>query len=190
MRRIPIRSSSSTTIPISAGFSDWRLKKLGMTFGKPKKEMTDWQSPNRNSALWPLVVLFMPGKERNEMFIRTLPVAGTHHATRLAGLLIGAGLLVSCATASPDTTPLQTHYIQIQDAVSPQRLNVHVDDEVRWQNLRSAPVRISLLSQLSGSGVSCRTGFSRFGSLDDTATIPPNGWLREPLLRPYGVNSI
>jgi hypothetical protein len=109
--------------------------------------------------------------------MRTLTVAGTHHATRLAGLLIGAGLPASCAAASPDTTPLQTHYIRIQDAVSPQYLNVHVCDEMRWQNLRSEPVRISLLSRLSGSGVSCRTGFSRFGSPDDTATIPPHAYV-------------
>lgn len=110
------------------------------------------------------------------MFIRTLPVAGTHHATRLAGLLIGAGLQTSCAVASPDTTPLQTHYIHIQDAVSPQRLNAHVGDEVRRQNLRSEPDRISLLGQLSGSGRFCRSGFSRFGSPDDTATISPNAY--------------
>jgi hypothetical protein len=50
-------------------------------------------------------------------------------------------------------------------------------DKVRWQNLRSEPVRISLLSHLSGSGVSCQTGFSRFGSLDDTATIPPSAYV-------------
>ncbi|THJ21886.1 MAG: hypothetical protein CAF44_008840 [Nitrospira sp. CG24D] len=72
---------------------------------------------------------------------------------------------------------MQTHYIRIQDIVSPQLLNVHVGDAVRWQNLRSEPVRISLLSQLSGSGVSCQTGFSYFGSLDDTATIPPNAYV-------------
>jgi plastocyanin len=101
----------------------------------------------------------------------------THRATRLAGLFIGAGLLAACAAASPDTAPVRTHYIHIQDAVSPQRLDVHVGDEVRWQNLRSEPVKISLLSQLSGSGVSCQTGFSSFGSLDDTATIPPNAYV-------------
>jgi len=72
---------------------------------------------------------------------------------------------------------VRTHYIHIQDAVSPQRLDVHVGDEVRWQNRRSEPVKISLLSQLSGSGVSCQTGFSRFGALDDTATIPPNAYV-------------
>ena len=112
-----------------------------------------------------------------------------------AGLLIGVELLASCAAASPDTTPLQTHYIHIQDAVNPRRLYVHVGDEVRWQNLRHEPVKISLLGHLSGSGVSCQTGFSRFGSLDDTATIPPNAYVptecvREPLLRPCRVHPI
>jgi len=111
------------------------------------------------------------------MPIRTLNTAVTHCATRLVGLLIGAGLLTACAAASPGTTPVRTHYIHIQDAVSPQRLDVHIGDEVRWQNLRSEPVRISLLSHLSGAGVSCQTGFSRFGSLDDTATIPPNAYV-------------
>lgn len=100
-----------------------------------------------------------------------------HGATRLVGLFIGAGLLAACAAATPGTAPARTHYIHIQDTVSPQRLDVHVGDEVRWRNLRSAPVRISLLNQLSGSGVSCQTGFSRFGSLDDTATIPPNAYV-------------
>ncbi len=97
-----------------------------------------------------------------------------HRATRLMGLFLGVGLLAACATVSPGTAPARTHYIHIQVAVNPQRLDVHVGDEIRWQNLRHEPVKISLLSQLSESGISCRTGFSRFGSLDDTATIPPN----------------
>lgn len=111
------------------------------------------------------------------MFIRTWTVAGSHHATRLAGLLIGTGLLASCAAASPDALPLRTHYIHIQDGVSPQRLDVQVGDEVRWRNLRSEPVKISLLSHLSEAGISSQTGFSRFGMLDDTATIPPNAYV-------------
>lgn len=111
------------------------------------------------------------------MYRRNTDFSVTQRATRLAGLFIGAGLLAACAAASPGTTLLQTHYIHIQDAVSPQHLNVHVGDEVRWQNLRNEPVRISLLSQLSRSGVSCQTGFSHFGSLDDTTTIPPNAYV-------------
>ena len=111
------------------------------------------------------------------MFRETLTVAGARPATRLAGLLTGAALLASCAAASPDAPPVRTHYIHIQDRVSPQRLDVQVGDEVRWRNLRNEPVKISLLSHLSGTGISCQTGFSRFGMLDDTATIPPNAYV-------------
>jgi hypothetical protein len=109
--------------------------------------------------------------------MRELPVTMSTCITGWMRLLTRPILLAGCASAPPGTSLLRTHYIDIQDAVSTQRLNVHVGDEVRWQNLRSAPVRVSLPSQLSGSGVSCRTGFSRFGSLDDTATIPPNGYV-------------
>lgn len=111
------------------------------------------------------------------MFTPRLKVSAARRAARLGTILIVVGLLTACAAASPDTTPVRTHYIHIQNGVSPQRLDVHIGDEVRWQNLRSEPVRISLLSHLSGSGVSCQTGFSRFGSLDDTATIPPNAYV-------------
>lgn len=111
------------------------------------------------------------------MYRRNPGFSITHRTTRWVGLCIVAGLLASCAAASPGTAPVRTHHIHIQDAVSPQHLNVHIGDEVRWQNLRSEPVRISLLSHLSGAGVSCQTGFSRFGSLDDTATIPPNAYV-------------
>lgn len=111
------------------------------------------------------------------MYRRNPGFSITHRATRWVGLCLAAGLLAACAAASPGTAPLRTHYIHIQDAVNPQRLDVHVGDEVRWQNLRHEPVKISLLSHLSGSGVSCQTGFSRFGSLDDTATIPPNAYV-------------
>ena len=111
------------------------------------------------------------------MFTRMLTMTGSNHATRLAGLLSGAALLASCAAASPDATPVRTHYIHIQDGVSPQRLDVQIGDEVRWRNLRSEPVKISLLSHLSGAGISCHTGFSSFGMLDDTATIPPNAYV-------------
>lgn len=92
-------------------------------------------------------------------------------------LLIWPILLASCTVAPSRPSSLQAHYIQIHDSVIPQRLDVRVGDEVRWQNLRAEPIKISLLSPLSGSGVSCQTGFSRFGALDDTATIPPKAYV-------------
>lgn len=111
------------------------------------------------------------------MFIRILKVSGSRFTTRSAGILLGTWFLTACATTAPDAMPWRTHYIHIQSGVSPQRLDVRTGDEVRWQNLRNEPVRISLLSHLSGAGVSCQTGFSRFGALDDTATIPPNAYV-------------
>ncbi len=111
------------------------------------------------------------------MSLRNHSVSTAYRATRLMSLLLGASLLAACATALPGVVPLRTHYINVQDAVSPQHLHVHVGDEVRWKNLRPEPIRISLLSHLSGSGVSCQTGFSRFGSLDDTAIVPPNAYV-------------
>ena len=111
------------------------------------------------------------------MSVRNHTLFVEYRAIRLAGLLIGAVLLAACAAASSGAPPLRTHYIHIQDSVNPPRLDVHVGEEVRWQNLRSEPVRISLLSHLSGSNISCHTGFSRFWILDDTAMIPPNAYV-------------
>lgn len=111
------------------------------------------------------------------MFVPLPILSDAYRTACLTGLFMAAGLLTACATAAPDATPWRTHYIHIQSGVSPQRLDVQTGDEVRWQNLRNEPVRISLLSHLSGAGVSCQTGFSRFGALDDTATIPPNAYV-------------
>lgn len=95
---------------------------------------------------------------------------------QLTAAILCLGSLLSCASPTSVTEPGRTHYVQIQDHVSPQHLYVHVGDEVRWQNRRTAPVTIGLLSPLTADAVSCRKGFARFGSLDDTATIPPDGY--------------
>lgn len=89
-------------------------------------------------------------------------------------LTLGSGILSGCTHTG--TVPARTHAITIQDTVSPQRLYVQVGEEVRWQNLRSQPVHISLLTPLSSDSVSCATGFSQWGVLNDTATIQPNAY--------------
>ena len=50
-------------------------------------------------------------------------------------------LLAGCANP-PGTQPVRTHDIQILEQVSPQDLYVATGDEVRWQNLRSDPVKV------------------------------------------------
>ena len=96
---------------------------------------------------------------------------------QLAAAVLCLGSLASCASSTSVTEPGRTHYVQIQEHVSPQHLYVHVGYEVRWQNRRTAPVTIGLLSTLTADAVSCGKGFTRFGSLDDTATIPPDGYV-------------
>ena len=98
-----------------------------------------------------------------------------NNLAKRTGWLIVAGLLAGCSHVPSDAPPLHTHEIHNQDVVSPLRVAVQAGDEVRWKNMRRQPVKIGLLSHLSGSGLSCNTGFTRFGMLDDTATVPPDG---------------
>lgn len=92
-------------------------------------------------------------------------------------------LLAGCANP-PGTQPVRTHDIQILEQVSPQDLYVATGDEVRWHNLRSDPVKIGLLSHHHLSLVLCEKGFTRFGMVDDTATIPPMSYVSLCFSRP------
>ncbi|MFO0707922.1 MAG: hypothetical protein U0412_13840 [Nitrospira sp.] len=94
--------------------------------------------------------------------------------THWTGLIFGLALIAGCAHTG--SVPTRTHAITILDTVSPQRLYVQVGEEVRWKNLRNHPVHISLLTPLASDGVSCATGFSHWGVLNDTATIQPNAY--------------
>ena len=82
-----------------------------------------------------------------------------------------------CANTSTVSPPIRTHFIQIREQVSPQDLYVNVGDEVRWQNLRPDPVKVSLLTQHRPDLVSCEKGFTRFGAMEDTATILPREYV-------------
>lgn len=92
-------------------------------------------------------------------------------------------LIPGCAN-QPATQPVRTHDIQIREQVSPQDLYVTTGDEVRWQNLRTDPVKVGLLSHHHLSLVLCEKGFTRFGMVDDTATIPPMGYVSLCFSRP------
>lgn len=82
-----------------------------------------------------------------------------------------------CANASPVNTSPRTHFIQIREQVSPQELYVYVGDEVRWQNLRPDPVKVSLLSHHRLDLVACEKGFARLGTMEDSAMIPPREYV-------------
>jgi len=99
---------------------------------------------------------------------------------RLGSLTIGLICLVyisGCANTSTISPSIRTHFIQIREQVSPQDLYVYVGDEVRWQNLRPDPVKVSLLSHHRLDLVSCEKGFTRLGTMEDTATIPPREYV-------------
>ena len=91
--------------------------------------------------------------------------------------LVCLAFVLGCASGSTTSRSIRTHFIQIREQVSPKDLYVYVGDEVRWQNLRPDPVKVSLLSHHRLDLVSCEKGFTRFGSMEDSATIPPREYV-------------
>jgi hypothetical protein len=57
--------------------------------------------------------------------------------------------LISCAALPAPATDQEVRYVQIQERIAPRDLYAYVDEEIRWQNLRQAPVKIGLLSDNS-----------------------------------------
>jgi hypothetical protein len=92
--------------------------------------------------------------------------------------------VLGCASGSTTSRSIRTHFIQIPERVSPQDLHVNVGNEVRWQNLRPDPVKVGLLSHHRLDLVSCEKGFSRFGTMEDTAMIPPREYVSLCFSRP------
>lgn len=94
-------------------------------------------------------------------------------AALLPSVLLGSG----CASTPESARSGRVLYVQIRDGVSPQDLHVSIGDEIRWQNLRSAPVKIGLLNTDALEDAACARGFERFGLLDNFAIIPPNDYV-------------
>jgi hypothetical protein len=116
-------------------------------------------------------------KERTEP---TMPMRRKHGRWGGRSLIIAwlcLGMIPGCASTSTINPSIRTHFIQIREQVSPQDLYVNVGDEVRWQNLRPDPVKVSLLTRHHSDFVSCEKGFTSFGAMEDTATIPPREYV-------------
>lgn len=94
-------------------------------------------------------------------------------AALLPSVLLGSG----CVSTPESARSGQVLYVQIRDGVSPQDLRASVGDEIRWENLRSEPVKIGLLDTYELEDVSCARGFTRFGLVDNFAIIPPNDYV-------------
>lgn len=105
------------------------------------------------------------------------PAASWRRSVSLMMMLLPSVLLGSGCTRAPETTQRgQVIYVQIRDGVSPLELYASVGDEIRWQNLRSDPVKIGLLDTYELTDVSCARGFTRFGLVDNFAIIAPNDY--------------
>ncbi|MEX5213901.1 MAG: hypothetical protein NW703_07020 [Nitrospiraceae bacterium] len=92
--------------------------------------------------------------------------------------------LLGCASGGPPEPDRPVRYIQIRDTVEPQVLYVTVGDEVRWQNLRSEPVRINLLGSEDWTSPGCGKGFSWLGIAREFITIEPREYVSLCVSRP------
>lgn len=64
--------------------------------------------------------------------------------------------------------------ILISDVVQPEMLYTTAGEEIRWQNVRSSPVRLGFLSMRLLDELACDKGVRTFfGQVNDLITIPP-----------------
>jgi hypothetical protein len=94
---------------------------------------------------------------------------------------LGLWVLVICALSAcghrPTTeVPTTVRTIQISDVIQPVMLYTTAGEEVRWENLRSSPVRVGFLSMRLLDELACEKGkdvVTMFGRINDLVTIPP-----------------
>ena len=91
----------------------------------------------------------------------------------LIGVLMLAGLSAACARHVAHN-PMTIRTIEISDSVKPHTIYARTGEEIRWQNLRSNPVRVGFLSRRLLDELACRRGVPTFfGEVDDLVTIMP-----------------
>lgn len=90
----------------------------------------------------------------------------------LFGLALLA-LMTGCHVLTAATPPATIHYVAIDDGVSDTDLRTKVGEEVRWVNVRTAPVAV-VFSGLVRDDLSCKRGFSKDEAARMTAIIFPD----------------
>ena len=74
--------------------------------------------------------------------------------------------------------------IQISDLVQPRTVYAKSGEEIRWQNLRTNPVRVGFLTRRLLDELGCMKGVSAvFGEVSDLITIEPGESVSLCLLR-------
>jgi hypothetical protein len=116
--------------------------------------------------------------ERVRIARMTKPMVSCLWSVPIMIVLLPSVLFGSGCASSPETTQRgHVLYVQIRDVVSPLELDASVGDEIRWQNLRSDPVKIGLLDTYELKDVSCARGFTHFGLVYNFAIIAPNDYV-------------
>ena len=94
---------------------------------------------------------------------------------------ISVGLWVLLISALPACGHRPATHVQptlrtilISEVVQPEVLYTTAGEEIRWQNVRSSPVRLGFLSMRLLDDLACEKGISTFfGQVNDLITIPP-----------------
>lgn len=82
-------------------------------------------------------------------------------------------LMAGCQRLTTADIPPPIHYVVIDDGVSDTDLRTKAGDEVRWVNVRAAPV-VVIFPGLVSDELSCNRGFSKEDPARVTAIILPD----------------
>lgn len=82
-------------------------------------------------------------------------------------------LMTGCQGLTAARAPVPIHYVAIEDGVSDTDLRTKADEEVRWVNVRAAPVAV-IFSGLVSDDLSCKRGFTKDEAARMTAIILPD----------------
>lgn len=95
-------------------------------------------------------------------------------------------LTASACSHTPASEASRTvREIQIGDTVQPQMLYAKPGEEIRWQNVRSAPVNLGFLTTSLLKELGCQKGVvTMFGEVKDFISIPPQESVSVCFVRP------
>ena len=94
------------------------------------------------------------------------------HLLRTLSIVV-VSLISACAHSTSDG-PAVVRTIQISDSVTPTTVYAKSGEEIRWQNLRTKPVRVGFLNRRLLDDAGCSKGITTFfGEMSDLITIAP-----------------
>lgn len=94
---------------------------------------------------------------------------------------LGAVVFCACAACGHGhemSAPSIVRTVEITDVVNPMVLYAKAGEEVRWQNLRTNPVRLGFLGIPAPNDLGCKKGVTNIlGDINDLVTITPGNWV-------------